>query len=590
MGPLGWKRRKARRDAMETNDPRAPVDGACVRPEEWAVGQTVPGTKWEVLGRLGQGGMGLVLAVRKQPAGIDGAMKILLAELITKHDFRELFLEEAKLLANLRHPHIVEVIDYDVLEGGLPFMVMKRMQGQTLRGCLRGLRRGGHWLTARNAWSMTIDLCDGLQHLHSLQPHAVVHRDVKPENIFIDSEEGVPGSLGALKLLDFGLAGAPGQSCKEIIVGTPRYMAPELLRGQAASPQADQYSAALVLYEMLTGRLPWDVDVRDAIAVAKAHVTIEPTAASRYCRWLPPSVDEAIARALKKQPSERWPSVSAFAGALGELRDVDDGSADACPDANTTAPTLATLANALWHGGAEVHDTAPQSPEHPIEGPQLEVCSFPSPGNGVPAGEVDALLNGLRSQQATLEAITRPYGDWDPAPQRSHTDASERSGAQLEQPFAAPMEAVAAASDSDSSSMIVGARRARRHFASAYRSRIALAVAVLATVTALATARLVRKPTSLSDASVSQTLPSWLEKAGPLVSEPPAVASERAAVGSATGGPEESGALSKPAPAFRIETAAATSSGPSKAKARRGSGSPPRPVSPAAPDDGRDLF
>jgi serine/threonine-protein kinase len=580
---------------MDTNDPRAPVDGACVRPEEWVVGQTVPGTKWVVLGRLGQGGMGIVLAVRKQPAGIDGAMKILLAELIKKHDFRELFLEEAKLLANLRHPHIVEVIDYDVLESGLPFMVMKRMRGQTLRGCLRGLRRSGHWLTARNAWSMTIDLCDGLQHLHSLQPHTVVHRDVKPENIFIDSEEGVPGSLGALKLLDFGLAGAAGLSCKEIIVGTPRYMAPELLHGQSASPQADQYSAALVLYEMLTGRLPWNVDVRDDIAVAKAHVTIEPTPASRYCRWLPPSVDEAIVRALKKQPSERWPSVSDFASALGELRDVDDGSADACPDANTTAPTLATLANALWHGGTEVHDTAPQSQEHPIEGPSLEVCSFsspgsevPSPGNEVPAGELDALLNGLRSH-AALEAITRPYGDWDPPPQRSVRDASERSDALLEQPVAAPMEAAAAGSDSDSSSMIVGARRGRRHFASAHRSRIALAVAVLATVTAMATSRLVRKPASQSDASVSQTLPSWLEKAGPLVSEPPAAASERVAAGSATSGTEESVALSKSAPASRIETAAATSSGPNKAKPRRGSGSPPRPVG-LAPDDGRDLF
>jgi serine/threonine-protein kinase len=550
--------------------------------------------------------MGIVLDVRKAPAGIDGAMKILLAELATKGDFAQRFLDEAKLLANLRHPHIVEVIDYDVLEGGLPFMVMKRLRGQTLRGCLRDLRRSGRRLTARNAWSLTIDLCDGLQHLHSQEPRPVVHRDVKPENIFVDAEEGVPGSLGAMKLLDFGLAGAAGASSKGIVVGTPRYMAPELLRGQAASQHADQYSAALVFYEMLTGRLPWDVDVRDTKAVAKAHVKLEPAPASRYCPWLPPRVDEAILRALKKQPSERWPSVSDFADALGELRQVDDGSADASPDANTTAPTLATLANGIWDEDAAVADTAPQSPAHPVDGPSLELWSFPSPASDVSTpgsdvaacDEVDALLKGLKSPPAASakrdegahsEAITRPYGDREASRQRSDSGLNETAGALSEATSATGKEAAAASSDSDSSAMIVGRPRGRRSLAIARRPSIAFAIAVLITATAMATARLGRKPASLSDTSVSQTLPSWLERPAALSSAPPAVASEGLAAGSGADAPEEKGSLSKPEPASSIGTAAATSIAPNRAKGRRKSGLSPRSVS-VGPDDGRDLF
>ena len=349
--------------------------------------------------------MGIVFEVRKDPAGILGAMKVLRGAFAEKRTWVNRFLAEAQLLATVRHPNIVEVIDYDTFGDGTPFMVMTLLQGQTLRRCLRRAREEGARVTARNIWAIVSELCEGLHVLHS-QPVPVVHGDVKPDNIFLQEVENVAGTA-TVKLLDFGLARASGPGAAYVL-GTPRYMAPEQLRGEAVSGRANQYSAALVTYEMLTGRSPWDVPVRDVEAVVEAHLRRKPSPPSLYCPWIPARIDEAILRALAKDPAERWASVAEFADRLRVLDSVNDGSAYADPDVNTTAPTMGTLAAGLA-GNPGAHDTEQLLDMPPVDGPPPELAELVGDPCG-PSGstEVEGLLAGLRSTAVTVPGTAPP--------------------------------------------------------------------------------------------------------------------------------------------------------------------------------------
>src|SRR6185437_15764726 len=143
---------------------------------EYVVGAPMPGTRWVVRGKLGQGGMGLVLDVVK--AGlIPGAMKVLLPELAKVPEFAAKFLDEVKVTVRLQHPNIVQVFDADQLEDGTPFMVMERLRGRTLRAALRDTRRCGKAWTPANTYVVAAQVAEALFRAHSHAP-AIVHRDV----------------------------------------------------------------------------------------------------------------------------------------------------------------------------------------------------------------------------------------------------------------------------------------------------------------------------------------------------------------------------------------------------------------------------
>jgi serine/threonine-protein kinase len=299
---------------------------------EYAVGEPMPGTKWVVRGKLGQGGMGLVLSVEK--AGlIRGAMKVLLPLFAKQREFAEKFLAEVKVTARLQHPSIVQVLDFDRLADGTPFMVMERLRGRTLRAALRETRQHGKLWTASNAYAVAAQAAEGLYRAHSLEP-SVVHRDVKPENIFLHQREASHDSV--VKVMDFGVAAVVGERDRQSI-GTPRYMAPEQTDGGEVSPQTDQYALALVVYEMLTGRLPWDVDMNDRKALAEAHRHAAPTPPSQFCPWLPARMDAPLLKALSKDPRARHGTLH---GLMFELRGLQwIGDRPGMPgDANTTDP------------------------------------------------------------------------------------------------------------------------------------------------------------------------------------------------------------------------------------------------------------
>jgi serine/threonine protein kinase len=286
--------------------------------------------------------MAVVLAVVKELASIKGAMKIPHLESATRAELGLRFLEEAKLLTSLKHPHIVSVIDCGRLTSGLPFMVMERLRGRTLRGVMTASCQSGKPIRAANVHEIVTAVCDALHRLHSHRPEPVIHRDVKPENIFIHEIEGVAGRA-TVKLLDLGLAGEPGLRAG-VAMGTPRYMAPEQILGEGVCTQTDQYALAVVLYEMLSGRRPWDISSRNVDVLAQMHAEKTPTPLIQVCSWVPKAVSDGIGLALAKNPKERWPTILQFADALRDLERAEDphhsGAADWC----VTASSLASLA------------------------------------------------------------------------------------------------------------------------------------------------------------------------------------------------------------------------------------------------------
>jgi serine/threonine protein kinase len=361
----------------------------------WKLGQPMPGTKWVVHGTLGQGGMGIVLDVVKAHF-IPGAMKVLHPSFAKLPEFADRFLDEVKVTAELQHPNIVQVLDFDRLEDGTPFMVMERLRGRTLRAALRETRQMGKTWAPANTYAVAAQVCEGLSRAHShTQP--IVHRDVKPENIYLHRPEGTLESV--VKVMDFGVAAVVGQRDASQI-GTPRYMAPEQLRGDRVSPQTDQYALALVIYEMLTGRLPWDVDVRDVSAMAKVHLSVPPAPASTFCAWLPKRIDAAILKALSKDSGARHESVHRLVFELRALQRIDR-SPESTTDAHSTDPMVGTIADGYVTVREEPVTVAEMSPP-PVEG---QVASIPELVAGAGSDSADesspstagASLNGSPS-------------------------------------------------------------------------------------------------------------------------------------------------------------------------------------------------
>ncbi|HEU4334226.1 MAG TPA: protein kinase, partial [Candidatus Eisenbacteria bacterium] len=241
--------------------------------------------KFEIVGVIGRGGMGTVYRARHAGLGRDVALKILSARLAADPEFVRRFEREARTLASLEHPNIVAVHDTGV-EAGAPYLVMEFVEGVSLRRLLAERR-----LPPEEALGIVPQLCDALEYAHA---RGVIHRDVKPENILIDTK-------GRTKIADFGLAvivGAEGPRLTrtDISMGTPHYMAPEQVESsRKVDHRADIYSMGVVLYEMLTGELPLG---RFGPPSDKARVNRR--------------LDEIVLRALEKEPDRRYQQVTEF--------------------------------------------------------------------------------------------------------------------------------------------------------------------------------------------------------------------------------------------------------------------------------------
>ena len=243
-------------------------------------GQVVPGTIYQVIKIVGSGGMGTVYEVEDTTIGKLYVLKTLHPELQDRRDLARRMQSEARALARMRHPNIVEVVTAGATtdELRLPYYVMERLTGQNLRGVLD--RRT--CLDVPHACHIAVDLLDALDHAHD---KGVIHRDVKPENVFL--HHTLTG-VTVTKLLDFGVmtllddgARAARRDTAGAFVGTFRYAAPEQLRGEKPSTQMDVYAAALVLFEMVAGRGPFDDEPSDK-QVAEARLSkVSPSLSKR---------------------------------------------------------------------------------------------------------------------------------------------------------------------------------------------------------------------------------------------------------------------------------------------------------------------
>jgi serine/threonine-protein kinase len=323
-------------------------------------GEVLPGSVYRVIRHLATGGMGTVYEVEDTTVEKRYVLKTLHPQLVSREDLARRMRDEARSLAKLHHPNIVEVITAGVTSDHMkmPFYVMERLVGQNLRVVLQKKKV----LDVATAFRIAIDVLDALEHAHA---HAIVHRDVKPENIFLHRSAS---GMTTTKLLDFGIVRLLDRNASQTkgnFIGTPRYASPEQITGGAIGPPSDIYSLACVLYEMLAGRGAFD-DAGDAYAVCAAHAQQPPPPLSRFVR-VAPEIDRLVTRALSKDPGSRPRSCSAFANDLRNIlrsEEAAPGSATEVDVLSMTPPTDQDP-NPPQFDVAEDFETSPVTPVAP---------------------------------------------------------------------------------------------------------------------------------------------------------------------------------------------------------------------------------
>lgn len=267
--------------------------------------------KYEIVGVLGQGGMGVVYRGRDSRIGRDVAIKTLTEGFSGESEMLKRFYQEAGHTGNLRHPNIVTVYDFGD-EAGLPYIVMEFLDGEPLDKLIQDRNSDRDSLHLRAKLDIMAQVCSALAYAHR---QGMIHRDVKPANVIVQRD-------GLVKLLDFGIARAGQQPVDKsmtrtgTLVGTPAYIAPERLRGEMFDGRSDVFSAGVVLYQVLTGVLPFDAEYP---AILHQILNDEPPPLSRYLTSYPPQLDYLIARALAKDPMDRYPLADEMAADLNAV-------------------------------------------------------------------------------------------------------------------------------------------------------------------------------------------------------------------------------------------------------------------------------
>jgi serine/threonine protein kinase len=307
--------------ARETLTPPQPQGG----PEAPAPSRTdvAPGVvlgNYRIERLLGEGGMGQVFLATHEKLGRHVAMKILRPELATRHDTVERFFQEARSVNQINHEHIVEVHDF-VDErspdgAGRVYCIMELLAGKTLRDLIKG-----DPIPLRRNLGIARQVCDALAAAHRLN---IVHRDVKPENIFLTERSGIQDFV---KVLDFGMAkfqpqekGVSKATLQGMIVGTPDYMAPEQANGLSTDVRTDIYSLGVVLYEMLTGQVPFTAPAIMPLLLKISNEAPPPLpAADRAGEPIPETLRALVMWCLEKVPAERPQSVGAVIEVLDQI-------------------------------------------------------------------------------------------------------------------------------------------------------------------------------------------------------------------------------------------------------------------------------
>ncbi len=378
----------------------------------------VLGDRYQLQEPIGRGGMATIYRGHDKRMERVVAIKVLRDIYSTDPKFVTRFQREAKAASALQHPNIVQVYDYGQTDGNY-FIVMELIEGTDLRHYLRSRKV----LDNERAIIIAHDVALGLGAAHR---RGIVHRDVKPQNVLV-------GRDGSIKLTDFGIASvykdinAERLTTTGMTLGTVQYYAPEQAQGEIVSPAADVYALGIVMYEMLTGRTPFDGD--NAVAVAMQHIQDVPVPPSQYNPAIPPALEEIILRCLEKVPGMRFPDGSQLARALELLGDADSGATLPFTPGSTPVLTSSAPINQI-----------PSRPNASGRGPARSIpprVPVSSPNNMMPTGISPDRANGNglgtyppAQPQQPLYLDPNVYAPPAPPPDSGNTRPFQRGGGQ----------------------------------------------------------------------------------------------------------------------------------------------------------------
>ncbi|NLE49449.1 MAG: serine/threonine protein kinase [Sandaracinaceae bacterium] len=325
--------------------------------------------QFRIVERIGAGGMGSVYRAEQPEMNRSVAIKILHSKYLSRADLVSRFRREARAMSHLSHPNTARVFLYGQLEDGACYFVMEYLEGHNLA---QEVRRNGPVDVAR-ALRIMVQVAGALEEAHRA---GIIHRDLKPENIFLTTQGGIPDFP---KVLDFGLAKvsekqlAPGSMMltrEGMVFGTPEFMSPEQAQGQTLDGRSDIYSLGIILYELLTGKLPFEA--KTSMEFIKHQVATTPIPISARVPGLrfPRSVEAIIERALAKKPAHRFGSAAEMAAAMQAAldeshlweSDARDGAAGSGDERDSDLPTRIEVDSGSEAQGAFDDDPLPGVP------------------------------------------------------------------------------------------------------------------------------------------------------------------------------------------------------------------------------------
>ncbi|MGW6981333.1 protein kinase domain-containing protein [Streptomyces sp. NPDC054932] len=336
-------------------------------------GGSLAGGRYQLRDLLGAGGMASVYLAYDSALDRQVAIKTLHSDLGREQSFRERFRREAQAVAKLSHTNIVSVFDTGEGEvtfsgaGGsdgavMPYIVMEYVEGQPLGSVLEADVRQYGAMPADKALKVTADVLAALETSHEM---GLVHRDIKPGNVMVNKR-------GVVKVMDFGIAramqsGVTSMTQTGMVVGTPQYLSPEQALGRGVDARSDLYSVGIMLFQLLTGRIPFDAD--SPLAIAYAHVQEEPVAPSSINRSLTPAIDALVARALKKNPNERFPTAAAMGDEVARVLGAGQAGAPVIVQGQGPLSSGAGVASAVFPPVESGYQAPPQSVQQPYQAP-----------------------------------------------------------------------------------------------------------------------------------------------------------------------------------------------------------------------------
>ncbi len=374
-----------------TNVPAAGMPAPAPAPPDPYVGQTLVG-RYYVEKKLGEGGMGAVYQARHVTLEKEVALKILHGEFSRKPDLVERFLREAKAASKIRHENVIDISDFGQTPDGAVFFAMEFLKGRDLHDLLARAKINGEVLTWSRTRNIFLQICAALQAAHD---KGIVHRDLKPENIYLVEWAGQPDFV---KLLDFGIAkmteveeGSEERKLTRtgMLFGTPEYMSPEQARGDKADHLVDIYAMGCILYQLITGDVPFRAD--NFMGILSLHLTeppppISPETLARV--GAPPALASVCMKALAKEKADRFQNVRDMAEAVLA---AEGGKAVTLPEA---VAEVGARRRTQWTGRVEI----PEDDAPPVA---------PAKKGGAPVGLIVGGLAVLAAGAIAVVMLTR---------------------------------------------------------------------------------------------------------------------------------------------------------------------------------------